>query len=75
MASDPTRTVEMTMDPASLYREEIYTDRKVGTLRVLARRWRSEDEGADSDVPYGPRGPLRLGDEGVTAPAGDKVSV
>lgn len=23
------------MDPASLYREEIYTDRKIGTLRVL----------------------------------------
>jgi len=35
MASDPTRMGEMTMDPASLYREEIYTDRKVGTLRVL----------------------------------------
>jgi hypothetical protein len=26
---------EMTMDAASLYREEIYTDRKAGTLRVL----------------------------------------
>ena len=24
-----------TMDPATLYREEIYTDRKVGTLRVM----------------------------------------
>jgi cytochrome d ubiquinol oxidase subunit I len=47
----------------------------IGTLRVLARRWRSEDEGADSDVPYGPRGPLRLGDEGVTSAAGDKVGV
>jgi hypothetical protein len=35
MASDPNRMGEMTMDPASLYREEIYTDRKVGTLRVL----------------------------------------
>jgi hypothetical protein len=35
MASDPNRVGEMTMDPASLYREEIYTDRKVGTLRVL----------------------------------------
>jgi cytochrome bd-type quinol oxidase subunit 1 len=47
----------------------------IGTLRVLARRWRSEDEGADSDVPYGPRGPLRLGEEGVTTPAGEKVGV
>ena len=35
MASDPNRTSEATMDAASLYREEIYTDRKVGTLRVL----------------------------------------
>ena len=35
MASDPSRISEMTMDAASLYREEIYTDRKVGTLRVL----------------------------------------
>jgi len=47
----------------------------ISTLRVLARRWRTEDEGADSDVPYGPRGPLRLGDEGVTMPAGEKVGV
>jgi len=35
MASDPSRVSEMTMDAASLYREEIFTDRKVGTLRVL----------------------------------------
>jgi hypothetical protein len=37
MASEPgTRTSEAAMDAASLYREEIYTDRKVGTLRVLS---------------------------------------
>ena len=36
MATDPgTRMNEATMDAAALYREEIYTDRKVGTLRVL----------------------------------------
>jgi hypothetical protein len=29
------RSTEAAMDPKSLYREEIYTDRKVGTLRVL----------------------------------------
>ena len=23
------------MDPASLYREEVFTDRKIGTIRVL----------------------------------------
>lgn len=35
MASDPNRMSEAAMDAASLYREEIYTDRKAGTLRVL----------------------------------------
>jgi hypothetical protein len=39
MATDNTsasaRTADATMDPKSLYREEIYTDRRVGTLRVL----------------------------------------
>ena len=34
MASEP-RTGDPTMDVTTLYREEIYTDRKVGTLRVL----------------------------------------
>ena len=36
MATDPgLRVADAAMDEASLYREEIYTDRKVGTLRVL----------------------------------------
>lgn len=36
MATDPdSRMTEAVMDAAALYREEIYTDRKVGTLRVL----------------------------------------
>ncbi|MGQ0752607.1 MAG: hypothetical protein ACT4PS_18935 [Betaproteobacteria bacterium] len=36
MAANPNeRSADATMDPAALYREEIYTDRKVGTLRVL----------------------------------------
>jgi hypothetical protein len=39
MATDPasasSRLSDATMDPTLLYREEIYTDRKVGTLRVL----------------------------------------
>lgn len=33
--ADQNRPADATMDAASLYREEIYTDRKVGTLRVL----------------------------------------
>ncbi|HZA35293.1 MAG TPA: cytochrome ubiquinol oxidase subunit I, partial [Vicinamibacterales bacterium] len=44
----------------------------ITALRVMARRWRDQDEFADSDVPYGPRGPLRLGDE-ATMPAAEKV--
>src|SRR5690242_11129097 len=36
MATDPgTRSLEAGMDETSLYREEIYTDRRIGTLRVL----------------------------------------
>jgi hypothetical protein len=36
MAQDPTgRGGEASLDANALYREEIYTDRKVGTLRVL----------------------------------------
>ena len=36
MAADTSvRPSEAAMDATSLYREEIYTDRKVGTLRVL----------------------------------------
>lgn len=36
MASDPgLRTADTKMDATSLYREEIYTDRAAGTIRVL----------------------------------------
>lgn len=36
MATDPgARNADTAMDAASLYREDIYTDRKIGTLRVL----------------------------------------
>ena len=34
-AESPLRNADAAMDAASLYREEIYTDRKIGTLRVL----------------------------------------
>jgi hypothetical protein len=37
MATDPgARMADAAMDETSLYREEIYTDRKIGTLRVLS---------------------------------------
>jgi hypothetical protein len=31
----PPNSAELRMDPASLYREEVYTDRRIGTIRVL----------------------------------------
>jgi hypothetical protein len=58
MASDPTRMGEMTMDPASLYREEIYTDRKVGTLRVLQPV--KSDGSADASRPVVYQGEAQL---------------
>lgn len=35
MAEREDRMQDLKMDPASLYREEIYTDRRVGTIRVM----------------------------------------
>jgi hypothetical protein len=35
MASDDLQEAEPRMDPTSLYREEVITDRQVGTIRVL----------------------------------------
>ena len=35
MAADPRTSADASMDAASLYREEIVTDRKVGTIRML----------------------------------------
>jgi hypothetical protein len=46
----------------------------ITALRIMARRWRDRDEFADSDVPYGPRGPLRLGEEAPQA-EGEKIPV
>ena len=33
--STPLNASELRMDPASLYREELYTDRRIGTIREL----------------------------------------
>jgi hypothetical protein len=35
MAIDPGGAPELRMDPASLYREDTYTDRRIGTIRIL----------------------------------------
>jgi hypothetical protein len=46
------RTGEPTMDPASLYREEIITDRKVGTIRMLTPVKRDGSTDASRAVIY-----------------------
>jgi hypothetical protein len=33
--STPMNPADLAMDPASLYREDVYTDRKIGTIRVM----------------------------------------
>jgi hypothetical protein len=35
MAQPDSRNANLTMDPASVYREELYSDRKIGTIRCL----------------------------------------
>ena len=35
MAQQLDRSMNLTMDAASVYREDVYTDRKVGTIRSL----------------------------------------
>ena len=46
------RAGEPTMDPASLYREEIITDRKVGTIRMLTPVKRDGSTDASRAVIY-----------------------
>ena len=50
MATD--NAPELKMDPANLYREEIFTDRKVGTIRVMAPVKRDGSADASRKVIY-----------------------
>ncbi len=50
MAAD--NAPELKMDPANLYREEIFTDRKVGTIRVMAPVKRDGSTDAGRKVIY-----------------------
>jgi hypothetical protein len=43
---------ELKMDPANLYREEIFTDRKVGTIRVMTPVKRDASTDAGRKVIY-----------------------
>ena len=50
MAAD--NAPELKMDPANLYREEIFTDRKVGTIRVMTPVKRDASTDAGRKVIY-----------------------
>ena len=53
MAQDPSeKMTEPKMDPAALYREEIYTDRKVGTIRTLTPVKSDGSPDADRKILY-----------------------
>jgi hypothetical protein len=45
-------TQDMKMDPAALYREDIYTDRRMGTIRVMTPVTADGDPDASRDVVY-----------------------
>jgi hypothetical protein len=57
------RATELAMDPASLYREDLYTDRKMGTIRVLTPV--TADGAIDPS-----RAVLYLGEAQILTPAG-----
>jgi hypothetical protein len=63
MASDDLHEAEARMDPTSLYREEVITDRQVGTIRMLSP---VTPEGR----PDGSRKVLYVGETQVLTPAG-----
>lgn len=57
------RSISLTMDPASVYREDLYTDRKVGTIRCLTPV--KSDGAADPS-----RKPVYVGEAQIMTPMG-----
>jgi hypothetical protein len=57
------RTLNLTMDAASVYREDVYTDRRVGTIRALTP---VTSDGA----PDASRTPLFIGEAQILSPMG-----
>jgi len=58
-----TPNAELTMDGASLYREEVFTDRKIGTIRVLTPV-------TSTGAPDGTRAILYSGETQLLTPGG-----
>lgn len=64
MAAGPTpRTAELSMDPSALYLEEVFTDRRIGTIRRLTPV--KKDGSPDTGKPA-----LYVGETQVLTPAG-----
>src|SRR3990167_9304559 len=63
MAQPPERNMNLTMDAAGVYREEVYTDRKVGTIRTLSP---VKSDGA----PDPGRKPVYVGEAQILTPMG-----
>jgi len=57
------KSISLTMDAANVYREDVYTDRKVGTIRCLTPV--KSDGSADSG-----RTPLFIGEAQILTPMG-----
>jgi hypothetical protein len=58
-----TPNAELKMDPGSLYREEVFTDRKIGTIRVLTPV-------TGTGAPDGTRAVLYAGETQLLTPGG-----
>ena len=63
MATDKISAADLKMDPSSLYREEIFTDRRMGTIRLLTPV--ASDGSVDSS-----RAAVYLGEAQILTPVG-----
>ncbi|MEK7835083.1 MAG: hypothetical protein AAB298_02905 [Pseudomonadota bacterium] len=63
MAQQPDKSLNLTMDAAGVYREEVYTDRKVGTIRSLTP---VKSDGAPDPA----RKPVYVGEAQILTPMG-----
>jgi hypothetical protein len=63
MAQQDSRGINLTMDAAAVYREDVYTDRKVGTIRALTPV--KSDGAADTS-----RKPVYVGEAQILTPMG-----
>jgi hypothetical protein len=61
--TDQANALELRMDPGSLYREDVYTDRKIGTIRVM-------QPVTSGGAPDGTRAVLYVGETQILTPGG-----